>query len=541
MYTALYRRFRPKNFDEVVGQDAIVTALKNQIKNNMISHAYLFTGSRGTGKTSMAKIFAKAVNCLEPTGGNPCNHCKNCRDITNGNNMDIIEIDAASNNGVNNIRELREDVKYLPSMGRYRVYIIDEVHMLSQGAFNALLKTLEEPPAYIIFILATTDPQKVPVTISSRCQRYDFKRIPVRDIEERLMFVCEKVNVTLDPDAGELIARKAEGALRDALSILDECIAFCDGKISREDVLEILGITDEDVLTDTIAAIADRNVSQCVDIVDNEYMNGRDPVQFARDLVMVMRNLLFITTVGINKGMIDLPESEYKSLEELSHSISTRRIVKMMDVFIEAENSLKYSSQPLIVLETILIKLCLDDVKTAGKDTEKRSTATDLQPKRAIKKAGRKAKGKNIKNIVGENDNNKRKDKSEVKSSEVRTAEFKNDHDDNMEKIKSAWPAILSAVKQNSMKLCSYLSMGTLKGISGGRIKIYFNKNDSFFADELKKQENKEIIENIIKENTGADLKIECIIEKEKKREDDFMVKVHEVFKGMDDKINIME
>ncbi len=540
MYTALYRRFRPAEFDEVVGQEAIVRALKNQIKNNMISHAYLFTGSRGTGKTSMAKIFAKAVNCLEPADGNPCNHCKNCLAISKGDSMDIIEIDAASNNGVNNIRELREDVKYPPSLGRYRVYIIDEVHMLSQGAFNALLKTLEEPPSYIIFILATTDPQKVPLTISSRCQRYDFKRIPVGSIAERLTYVSEQVNVVLRPEAAALIARKAEGALRDALSILDECIAFCDGTISRDDVLEVLGITDEDSLTETISAVVDRDASRCVDIADREYMNGKDPAQFTRDLVRVLRDLLFMTTVGGDREMPDLPENEYKSLKQLSSAVSIGGVVKMIDALTGAENSLRYSTQPLIVLETVLIKLCLEggpEENGPGRETAAASeTAAVMPAKRQAGQADRRAGGKKAmeKKTIEE------KDRGNAVT-EAKPAEVKDVSADGLEKVKSAWPEILSAVKQNSMKLCSYLSVGTPRGLSGSRLKISFQSGDSFFGEELNKPENKETIEKIIKDITGYDIEIECIIKGEEKKDDEIVTKIHEVFKGLDDRINIME
>lgn len=536
MYTALYRRFRPASFDDVVGQEAIVTSLKNQIKNNMVSHAYLFTGSRGTGKTSMAKIFARAVNCLEPVGGNPCNHCKNCLSISRGDSTDIIEIDAASNNGVNNIRELREDIKYPPSIGRYRVYIIDEVHMLSQGAFNALLKTLEEPPAYIIFILATTDPQKVPVTISSRCQRYDFRRISVNHIVERLLYVSKEVNVVLKPEAALLIARKAEGALRDALSILDECIAFCGSTIDRNDVLEVLGITGEDSLTETIKAIASHDSYGCVDIVDREYMNGKDPAQFTRDLIRVMRDLLFIKTLGDNKEMPDMPESEYKSLKSLSAVMDIRDIVKVIDALTEAENSLRYSSQPLIVLETSLIKLCIKEVSSNDKDTGRETAVTsevkaDVSPKRQVRETNSYVDKVKV-----------TEEKNKIPDSEARKpVAAKEDTEAEFEKLKSAWPNILSSLKQNSMILYSYLMVGKPSGLAGNTLKISYKSDDSFFGEELKKPENKETIENIIKDITGLNVKVECIIEGKDKKEDEFMSKVHEVFGGLDININIME
>ncbi|MDI6601859.1 MAG: DNA polymerase III subunit gamma/tau [Thermoanaerobacteraceae bacterium] len=532
MYTALYRRFRPSDFDEVVGQEAIVTSLKNQIKNNMVSHAYLFTGSRGTGKTSMAKIFAKAVNCLEPIDGNPCNHCKNCLAIANGDSTDIIEIDAASNNGVNNIRELREDVKYPPSVGKYRVYIIDEVHMLSQGAFNALLKTLEEPPAYIIFILATTDPQKVPVTISSRCQRYDFKRIPANRIVDRLMDISKEVNITLQPEAALLIARKAEGALRDALSILDECIAFCGSTIARNDVLEVLGITAEDSLAEIIKALNERDASRCVGIVDQEYMNGKDPAQFTRDLIGILRDLLFIKTVNGPKEMLDLPESEYKSLNMLSSMMDIREIIRIIDALTETEHSLRYATQPLIVLETSLIKLCLG--AELAEDAAPKEDNSIIQ--RTTEHALSGTQNKDINRPVKKDKVPENRDKgNDIKGQKASLA--KAEPDRGFDKLKSAWPNILSSAKQKSMVLFAYLTEGTPVGFDGSTLKISYKSDGSFFREEMEKPENSEIVENIIKEITGLNVKMECIIEGENEKEDEFMARVFEVFDGMDIKI----
>ena len=257
MHKALYRVYRPKTFEDVVGQEHIVKTLKNQIKNNNIGHAYLFSGTRGTGKTSTAKIFARAVNCLNPINEEPCNECEICIDTLNDNIMDIVEIDAASNNSVDDIRELRESVKYTPSKAKYKVYIIDEVHMLSQGAFNALLKTLEEPPSYVIFILATTEPHKIPATILSRCQRFDFKRVSSKDIADRMSYICEKENIQAEDKALSLIARNSQGALRDALSILDQCMSFGNEKIEHNDVIELLGTVNIDELFELSQSIID--------------------------------------------------------------------------------------------------------------------------------------------------------------------------------------------------------------------------------------------------------------------------------------------
>ena len=272
MHKALYRVYRPQKFEDVVGQEHITKTLRNQIENNNIGHAYLFSGTRGTGKTSTAKIFARAVNCLESIEQEPCNECEVCKDILHDNIMDVVEIDAASNNSVDDIRELRENVKYSPTKAKYKVYIIDEVHMLSQGAFNALLKTLEEPPSYVIFILATTEPHKIPATILSRCQRFDFKRVTVKDITSRMKKICVEENIEVEEKALNLIARNSQGALRDALSILDQCISFGDNKIEYKDVVELLGTVNVEQLFDLAQYIINQDTKESLKIL-NEFIS----------------------------------------------------------------------------------------------------------------------------------------------------------------------------------------------------------------------------------------------------------------------------
>ena len=292
-YTALYRKFRPQNFEDVKGQEHIVTTLKNQIKADRIGHAYLFCGTRGTGKTTIAKILAKAVNCEHPIDGSPCNECPTCRAINAGASMNVVEIDAASNNGVDNIREIREEVAYRPTQGRYKVYIIDEVHMLSAGAFNALLKTLEEPPSYVIFILATTEVHKIPITILSRCQRYDFKRITVDTIADRLRELMEKEGNDVEDKAIRYIAKAADGSMRDALSLLDQCIAFYLGeKLTYEKVLENLGAVDTDVFSRLLREILSQHTSQAIKILEDLIIRGRELGQFVTDFIWYLRNLL---------------------------------------------------------------------------------------------------------------------------------------------------------------------------------------------------------------------------------------------------------
>ena len=283
-YQALYRKFRPQEFEDVKGQDHIVTTLKNQIKADRIGHAYLFCGTRGTGKTTIAKIFAKAVNCEHPVDGSPCGECPTCKAIAAGTSMNVIEIDAASNNGVENIRQIREEVTYRPTEGKYKVYIIDEVHMLSIGAFNALLKTLEEPPSYVIFILATTEAHKIPITILSRCQRYDFRRISIDTITDRLRELMDEEHVDVEEKALRYVAKAGDGSMRDALSLLDQCIAFYLGqKLTYDNVLEVLGAVDTDVFSRLLRKILDKDITGAIAVLEELVVEGRELGQFVND------------------------------------------------------------------------------------------------------------------------------------------------------------------------------------------------------------------------------------------------------------------
>ena len=316
-YTALYRKFRPVEFEDVKGQEHIITTLKNQIEANRIGHAYLFCGTRGTGKTTVAKIFAKAVNCEHPVNGSPCGECAMCHSIAAGTSMNVIEIDAASNNGVDNIREIREEVAYRPTEGKYKVYIIDEVHMLSIGAFNALLKTLEEPPEYVIFILATTEVHKIPITILSRCQHYDFKRISIETITDRLRDLMQEEQVEVEEKALRYVAKAADGSMRDALSLLDQCIAFYLGqKLTYDNVLEVLGAVDTDVFSRLLRSVIRRDVPKVLDIVDDLVMQGRELTQLATDFTWYLRNLLLVKTSDNIEDVLDVSTENMQQLQE---------------------------------------------------------------------------------------------------------------------------------------------------------------------------------------------------------------------------------
>lgn len=361
-YTAMYRRFRPSRFEEVKGQDAIVTTLKNQIQADRIGHAYLFCGTRGTGKTSIAKLFAKSVNCEHPVNGSPCGECASCRAIAAGASMNVIEIDAASNNGVDNVREIVEEVSYSPAEGRYKVYIIDEVHMLSTGAFNALLKTLEEPPSYVIFILATTEVNRIPVTILSRCQRYDFKRLSVDQIEARMREALRDAGETLDIEdrALRFIAKSADGAMRDAWSLLDQCLAFHFGQtLTYEKVLDVLGAVDTEVFSRMLRCVLDQSVSGCISLLEEIVMQGRDLSQFVVDFTWYLRNLLLVKTSGEEcEEAIDISGENLARLKEEAKMAQTDAIMRYIRSFSELSGQIRYAGQKRILIEMALIRLC---------------------------------------------------------------------------------------------------------------------------------------------------------------------------------------
>lgn len=357
-YTALYRKWRPVSFEDVKGQDPIVQTLKNQITSERIGHAYLFCGTRGTGKTSIAKIFARAVNCEHPVDGSPCNECPTCRSIQSGSSMNVVEIDAASNNGVENIRDIREQVQYPPTEGRYRVYIIDEVHMLSIGAFNALLKTLEEPPSYVIFILATTEVHKIPITILSRCQRYDFKRISLETIADRLRELTQAEQIQVEDKALLYVAKAADGSLRDALSLLDQCVAFHYGRVlTYDNALEVLGAVDSSVFSQMFGAIVEGRTRDCICSLEEIVIQGRELGQIVTDFIWYMRNLLLIRSADDAEGLVDMSEENLKQLRSDAGKADGTTLMRYIRIFSELSNQLRYASQKRVLVEVALIKL----------------------------------------------------------------------------------------------------------------------------------------------------------------------------------------
>lgn len=357
-YQALYRQWRPIDFDEIIGQSHITIPLKNQIQSQSYGHAYIFSGTRGTGKTSTAKIFSRAVNCLDNKDGNPCNKCANCLSILEDQFIDVVEMDAASNNSVDDIRELREHIKFAPSRGKYKVYIIDEVHMLSTGAFNALLKTLEEPPEYVLFILATTEIHKIPATILSRCQRFDFKRVSYEQILGRLEHICGQLNIEYDVEALKLIIQKSDGAVRDTLSALDQCLSISEKRLRISDVVEILGVVEKTQILTLVQFIEQNQSEEVLLTVDNILKQGKDLNQFVNSMIEVYRDLLIVSMVKDNHSLLIDASTEYiESLKDLVKAVTPSHFSWALDHLLELSKQLKYAQNKRALFEAVLIRL----------------------------------------------------------------------------------------------------------------------------------------------------------------------------------------
>ncbi|HEU5139797.1 MAG TPA: DNA polymerase III subunit gamma/tau [Bacillales bacterium] len=391
-YQALYRVWRPQTFADVIGQEHITKTLQNALLKEKSSHAYLFTGPRGTGKTSAAKIIAKAVNCEKAPTAEPCNECSACRGITDGSISDVIEIDAASNNGVDEIRDIRDRVKYAPSAVRYKVYIIDEVHMLSQGAFNALLKTLEEPPEHVLFILATTEPHKIPLTIISRCQRFDFRPIAGSAIVERLKRIIDANESEADEEALKLVAQASEGGMRDALSLLDQVLSFGDGEISIEDVLAVTGSVSREFLADVTQAVAERDASRGIQAIGSLIEKGKDPVRFLQDLIFYYRDLLLYQTSSGLESVLERAkvDDHFRHLVETVEKPDIYRIIETLNA---SQQEMKWTNHPRIFLELSIVKLCQPDSGSQKAEPQPREAAERPQPDSSLVERIQKLEG----------------------------------------------------------------------------------------------------------------------------------------------------
>ena len=503
-YTALYRKWRPATFDEVKGQDHIVTTLKNQIKNDRIGHAYLFCGTRGTGKTSVAKIFAKAVNCANPVDGNPCGECEVCRAVAAGASMNVIEIDAASNNGVDNIREIKEEVAYPPTQGRFKVYIIDEVHMLSIGAFNALLKTLEEPPAYVIFILATTEAHKIPITILSRCQRYDFKRISIDTISARLSELMKAEGITADERALRYVAKAADGSMRDALSLLDQCLAFYMGQeLKYENVLDVLGAVDTEVFSDFFRGVIEGDAIGLIHKLEKIIIDGRDLNQFVNDFTWYLRNLMLLQSATDASDVLEMSEENIKILKEDAARTDLNGIMRYIRVFSELSGQLKNSSQKRVMVEVALIKLTRPSMEKGLDSVLDRIKVLERQMETGLEAAARAMAAGGGMAPAGGLSGAQQAVQADVPKARA---------------VKPARSEDITAVIQNWRGICNGLAMSlkpilehyTTKANGGGNKLQLIYDNDTYYS-MVSTPENIETIKKVIADKTGLDMEIEVI------------------------------
>ena len=508
-HQAIYRKFRPKIFDDVLGQEHVTRTLKNQIISNNIAHAYLFSGIRGTGKTSTAKIFARAVNCLNNNDGNPCNECEICRSTLDETNMDVIEMDAASNNGVDDIRDLRDKVKFLPVKSKYKVYIIDEVHMLSKGAFNALLKTLEEPPEHLLFILATTESQKIPATILSRCQRFDLKRINADIIVENMKKICHELNIKYEEKALKLIAANSEGAMRDAQSILDRCISYNDDVVDYETVINLLGTVNYQVVLEAADAIVDKDMARTMSLVDNILNSGKELTFFLDELIICFRNMLIIKTTNSSDNLMRISEDEAESIKNLNGKISVDEIVKIIEDLSTAQAECKRALNPRVLLETKLIKMLhnlnyvnLDSLIKRIEDIE-----SNMQGNYQPQNFERKIEVKTTKvNKVPESKIERSKKPEKIVQEPLQKKEFENKSDEVIfNSIIDGWQSILKEIRSENAGLQAIIRESKLAEVINKKAVFVFDPKFTFHisaANQPKnKQKFKEILSSFLNDN----------------------------------------
>lgn len=493
-YQVSARKWRPQNFSEVIGQGHIVQTLKNALLNNRIGHAYLFSGTRGVGKTTMARIFAKALNCVKGPTPEPCNECEMCRDITGGYCPDVIEIDGASNTGVDDVRELRENVKYASSKGKYKVYIVDEVHMLTKSAFNAFLKTLEEPPAHIIFIFATTEPNKIPETVISRCQYFEFKRISINDVVEQLMLITKKEGIKVSRDILTLIAKSAEGSMRDALVAMDQILSFSDGTIKEEDVKIILGFVGREVLSSFMNSIIQKDIQNILKLVKELTINGTDLRIFCKEFLEYIRNLMVIKVATEPSSLIELSTAEIEHFKSEAEKISIEELQQMFNIILKTEADIKYASQPSLVIEMALIRMT-----QIGK-----VMAVDEILKRLENISGSGSAGVKITGTKGSINKSRDEGKGVSDRASVRTGDLTLTPDTHT----SLWVKIKESVGAKKPSLGGILEDIKLSNIKGDEIILNFKEkaSESFYRKTL--ELNQGIIRDTIKEVAGRDLKI---------------------------------
>lgn len=509
-YMALYRAWRPQNFAEVVGQEKTVRALQNALQQGRISHAYLFSGPRGTGKTSIAKIVARSVNCADPLEGEPCNKCPFCLDILQGNFMDVIEIDAASNRGIDEIRDLREKVRMLPAQGKKKVYIIDEVHMLTTEAFNALLKTLEEPPDSVIFILATTELQKIPATILSRCQSYHFRRLTATEIVERLQQVALSNNMKVSAEALELIARRANGGLRDALSSLDQIYSYKGAHISKEDALDVMGLVDDIFLSRLMEAVFARDVGVVITMLGQALQEGKEAQQIAREAVLYLRDLMVYSLLGKEAELAVVTESSQTYLDKLRDQTNVSKTMKALNTLMGGADRLRFSEGNRFQLELAFLELMAVPPEAAAQGR----LAAPNAPRAKTQTAAVKTESTPIAPAT-------------VGTGPIRASAHRGEGDKGS---KQEWGRLLAAVKERKIPTHALLAQGKLIEYTGQTVSVGFKKAYKFHKEKLEESANKGILEEAVKEVWGHAATVQLVFLDDDTSQDPVVKKALELF-----------
>lgn len=547
-YIALYRKWRPLVFEDVVEQEHVVNTLRNSVVTGRIAHAYLFCGTRGTGKTTMAKIFSRAINCLNPKDGDPCNECQVCKGILSQSILDVVEIDAASNNSVDNVREIRDEVIYAPAQAKHKVYIIDEVHMLSTGAFNALLKTLEEPPSHVVFILATTEPHKLPATILSRCQRFDFRRISIESIIDRLDNIASSGGACIQKDALRLIARLSDGALRDAISILDQCMGLGNKEVSYNDVLNVVGIVNDFFIAQVVDAINDNNISRILELVEQLMMNGKDIAQFVSDLVYYYRNLLICKIADKPAEIIEASTEVLDMIKKQSSGLTQEQAMQIIKDLSLLESSLKWATNPRILLEVSLLKICknstmrdADSILDRLEKLEEKINSGSI----TVISGGKEQKGPVKRSeAVMANNGSKTPEATAVvvESVTIKVATGKN---------LPIWDKVLEDLRKGGrMVLYTNLIGSKAIEIDNKFIGIVFANGKNFNKMLVSKLENTEFLESTLAKMLGREVRIKCLDEDDVKNniksaqvevKDEFVEKAQEIANRINVPLNIID
>ena len=520
-YLVLARKWRPQVFEDVIGQRPITQTLQNAISQKRVAHAFLFTGARGVGKTSTARILAKALNCETGPSINPCNQCKTCHEISSGTSMDVIEIDGASNRGIDEIRELRENVRYTPAKSRHKIFIIDEVHMLTREAFNALLKTLEEPPPHIIFIFATTEPHKIPSTILSRCQRYDFKRIPLKEIVESLKRITEEEKVQISQRGLLYLARESEGSMRDAQSLLDQVISYAGKEIRDEDIVEVLGLVDQKILYDTLEAIADRDAGRCMDVVEQVYLYGYDVQHFCRELLHSLRNLILMKVSQHPGHLIELPEEELQVLRKLAERFPFDHLNHLFNLLLRGEEEVAQSTFPRTMLEMTLIRmatlrpvLAIEDILKKLEGLERTRPPSNVQPVDRERPAHEKRKEfkearppKEPKEPQRDEAPSSKKTENSADSQDPDNSPGEESGGESQKAREETWKELVSFTRTRNPVLGAFLAFGDLVQLNEEKIEIGFEK-DSFHYERMLEAVNRSQLEKICRDYLAKEAKL---------------------------------